>query len=91
MMPELRKFHVKLGEATQVKSGFLLIGPRTEVIYTGMVSKEIFSLAIGTSIMYNSMAYNVFLPMGHREVHAAGGRLEILEINPDYILFNYIG
>jgi hypothetical protein len=90
-MPELRKFHVKLGEVAAVKKGFLFWGLRTEIIYTGMPSKEVFSLAISTSIMYNSLAYNIFLPMGQREVHAADGRLEIQEVNPDYILFNYIG
>ena len=90
-MTELRKYHVKLGQTAQVKKGFLFFGPRTEIVYTGMPSKEVVSLAIGSSIMYNSMAYNIYLPMGQREVHAAGGRLEILEVNPDYILFNYIG
>lgn len=90
-MPELRKYYIKLGETAEVKKGFLFMGPRTEIIYTGMPSKEVFSLAIGNSIMYNSMAHNIFLPMGQREVHAAGGRIEILEVNPDAILFNYIG
>lgn len=90
-MTEVRKFQVKVGEVAQVKKGFLFFGPRTDIIYTGMVSKEIFSLAITFSVMYNSLAYNVYLPLGTREATLGGGRIEITEVTPDYILFNYIG
>ena len=90
-MPELRKYYLKLGEVAEVKKRFLFFGPRTDIVYTGMPNKEVLSLAISYSIMYNSLAYNIYVPIGQREVQAAGGRLEILEVNPDAILFNYIG
>ena len=90
-MTELRKYHVKLGQTARVKKGFLFIGPSTEIVYTGMPNKEVFSLAICSSIMYNSMAHNIFLPLGQREGYAAGGRIEILEVKPDTSLFNYLG
>ncbi len=90
-MTELRKFHVKLGQIAHLKKGFLFMGPKTEVIYAGMPGKEVFSLAITSTIMYNSLAYNIFVPSGQREVNVAGGRMEILEATPEYILFNFIG
>ncbi len=89
-MGEIRKYHLKLGESARVKKGFLFV-PEHSIVYAGMPAEGVFSLAVTFTIVYNSLAYNLYIPLSTKQLTAAGGRIEVIEVTPEMILFNYIG
>jgi len=89
-MAEIRKFHLKVGQEAHVKKGFLFLGSYRSLIYAGMPNDKVCSLVVTWSQVYNSMSYNLYNPVDQKSFQAAGGKIELIEATPEYILFNFI-
>lgn len=90
-MAEIRKHRLELGDGGTVKSPTLGIGTTWQIVYAGMPSHEVFSLGVTRQRGYWSTSYNLYCPVSQRTLKAAGGEVEILEVNPKAVVFNFIG
>jgi hypothetical protein len=68
---------LRIGEAARMKRGFMV---SYSVVYAGMVSDYVYSVAVTWTRGNNSAAYNLFLEKGHREIELFGGRLTVLDV-----------
>jgi len=66
---------------------FLWFLKRCQLTYAGMPTKDTFSLALSTSIVYNSETVNLYYPANARRLEIEGIGLEIAELTPEEIRF----
>jgi hypothetical protein len=67
------KYHLKFGKDT--------------IIYAGMPSDDVYSIAQRKSSGYQGYAWNLFYPKNRREINIDGVRLYIESVTPDEIAF----
>jgi hypothetical protein len=88
-MGEITKYHLKLGEEAKVDRGSLFTRPGHGIAYAGMPAREVYSLAITRTHGNNSMAYNLYFPADQKTVKVGNGTVNVLEVTPEHILFNF--
>ncbi len=88
-MGEITKYHLKLGEEAKVDKASLFTRPGHGIAYAGMSASEVYSLAITRTHGNNSMGYNLYFPAGQKTIKVAKGTVNVLEVTPEYILFNF--
>jgi hypothetical protein len=67
------KYHLKFGKDT--------------IIYAGMPSDEVYSIAQRKNSGYQGYAWNLFYPRNRREITIDGVKLYIESVTPDEIAF----
>ena len=87
-MGERTKYHLKLGEEAKVERGSLFTRPGQGIAYAGMPAREVYSLAITRTHGNNSMGYNLYFPADQETIKVGSGTVSVLEVTPEYILFN---
>jgi hypothetical protein len=88
-MGGITKYHLKLGEEAKVERGWFFMKPDYGVAYAGMPAREVYSLAITRTHGHNSMGYNLYFPADQKTIKVGSGTVNVLEVTPEYILFNY--
>jgi hypothetical protein len=89
-----QRYHLKVGEEITLEKGFpfwltVRFG-KLVVVYAGMPNASVYSLAMVYTAGYNSLAYNLYLPLTQTRVAAGKGYLEGVEATPEYIAFRYV-
>lgn len=79
----MREFHLKIGEQAQLKSNFFTAGHG--LMYAGMPSESVYSLAFIFSHGYQAMAANMYIPTSQRELTYQGYRIVVQDVRPDHI------
>lgn len=80
------EYVLQLGQDAKIKKGFFTT---YSVIYAGMVSDDVFSLAVTWTAGHASAAYNVYFGKGQREADLLGGHLTVLDVNRREIRFQF--
>ncbi|MBN1301015.1 MAG: hypothetical protein JW995_07340 [Melioribacteraceae bacterium] len=80
-------YTLKLGESAKVRPGILRAS--VSVIYTGMISADVYSVAVTWTSGNNSMAYNLYFPKHRHELLTPKGHIEIDYVSTDEIRFSY--
>lgn len=88
-MGEITKYHLKLGEEAKVVKGWFFMIPDHGIAYAGMPAKDVYSLAVTYTHVHNSMGYNLYFPADQKTIKVANGTVNVLEVTPEYILFNF--
>jgi hypothetical protein len=83
-MKEPKEYTLKLAESAKVKSGFMT---SYSLVYAGMLSDSVFSIALTWSSGHNSAGYNLYLDKGQREIKLLDGRLTVRDVNKNEIRF----
>jgi hypothetical protein len=83
-MNEPKEYTLKVGENAKVKSGFMT---SYSLVYAGMLSDYIFSIAVTWSSGNNSAAYNLYFEKGQREIKFLNGRLTVRDVSKSEIRF----
>ena len=83
-MKQPKEFALKVGEGAKVKSGFMT---SYSVVYAGMLSDHVFSIAVTWSFGHNSAGYNIYLDKGQRDIKFLDGRLTIRDVSKNEIRF----
>jgi hypothetical protein len=65
----------------------LMLG-KDNIIYAGMPSDEVYSIAQRKSNGYQGYAWNLFYPKNRREITIDGVRLYVERVTPDEIAFH---
>lgn len=85
MPKEHRDRILKVGDTVTLRSGF---ATKTTLVFGGMPDRETYTLIIGYTNGYNSLAYNLYYPVSRRSVVLSKRQLEILSITPDELRLN---
>jgi hypothetical protein len=64
----------------------LMLG-KDNIIYAGMPSEEVYSIAQRKSCGYQGYAWNLFYPKNRREITIDGVKLYVERVTPDEIAF----
>lgn len=80
-------YSLKIGETAKVKSSFFKSSE--SIIYAGMINDQIYSMAVSWTFGYNSMAYNLYLPLNQKEFYTQKGKVLVEYANKDEIRFTY--
>ena len=80
------QYTLRIGETAKVKKGFL---GSYAVIYAGMPNDSTYSLVITFSVGNAAMAYNLFVPIHHREIPVENGHVIVSNVNSTYISFTF--
>ena len=83
-MEETRTLDV--GQETTLRRGFFTTH---RMVYAGMPSDEVYSLAVMWTAGHTGVAYNVFVRTGQTQVELAKGRLTVFAVSPQQIRFRY--
>ena len=87
-MPQVTEYVLKVGESAPVRRGIMT---SYSVVYAGMVGDSTYSVVVTMFSGNRSMAYNLYLPKGQREIELPKGRLDVLSVSPEEIRFSYHG
>ncbi len=74
---------LNIGESAYIKKS--AFASTWEVVYAGMINERIYSVAITYGLGYNSMAYNLYLPISQREIYTKKGKVIVHDISPTRI------
>lgn len=80
-------YTLQLGESAKVRTG--IFKSSVSIVYSGMVSENIYTIAVTWSFGHNSMAYNLFFPKRQREIFTPKDRLEVEYVSSEQIRFSY--
>jgi hypothetical protein len=61
---------------------------RDRIIYAGMPSEEVYSIAERKAVNQQGYAWNLFYPKSRREVTIDGVKLHVERVTPDEIAFS---
>lgn len=78
---------LRLGESVKLQSG--IFQPTIYVIYAGMVSESIYSIAVRWSMGNNSLAYNLYFGDRQREIILPSGKLTVINVGKDQLIFKH--
>ena len=82
-----KEHRLKVGETAKIKRGFMT---SYSVVYAGMVSDRVYSIAVSWSSGHNSASHNLYLDRGQRELPLLGGRIVVLDVNQREIHFQFL-
>ena len=82
----MKRYTLKVGETAKVRSGFIT---SYAIVYAGMVSNAVYSVAVAWTCGQNSMAYNLFLSERQRQFQAAKGQVAVHRVSPEEIEFSF--
>lgn len=85
---EERRFTLKVGEEAVLRGGIWF--GRDTVAYAGMVNDSVYSLAFTRTRGYNSLAYNLYLPLDRASLVVAGGAIDQVQATPEGVTFRYL-
>ena len=83
-MNDPKEYTLSLGESAKVKSGFMT---SYSLIYAGMLSDYVFSIAVTWTSGNNSAGHNLYIERGQREIKLLGGRLTVRDVSKSEIRF----
>ncbi len=81
-----KEFRLQINESAKFSTP-IFVGHR--ITYAGMPSDKIYSLVISKTDGYHSRAYNLFIPIGHREVIHQKGKIIVQSVNSREINFRF--
>ena len=87
-MSQVMEYVLKVGESAPVRRGIIT---SYSVVYAGMVGDSTYSVVVTVFSSQRSMAYNLYLPRGQREIELPKGRLDVLSVSPEEMRFTYYG
>ena len=87
MPKEYKDLILKVGTPVTLRSGF---ATKTTLVFGGMPDRETYTLIIGYTNGYNSLAYNLYYPYSRRSVVLSKRQLEILSVTPDELRLNIL-
>lgn len=76
----MAEYTLQVGQEASIRRGFF---KKYSMLYAGMLSERVYSVAVTYTIGYNSMAYNLYFPVSRREITVAGKRLAVLRVSED--------
>ena len=82
------EINLKVGDKIKLKIGFLQ--DTLHLIYAGMPNEDTYSFILKKSMGYQGWAYNLFFPTSKKEIVLGKTRIQILNINPEFIVFRQI-
>jgi hypothetical protein len=82
------EYTLKPSQTVKVRPG--VFRSQVSVVYAGMLSENVFSIAVIWSYGHNSMAYNLFFPRNQREIEIPKGKLEITYVSEHELRFRHI-
>ena len=74
---------LKVGEKTKIKSGFLTA---LTLIYSGMISKEIFSISIIYGTGHQGFSYSLFYQKDTKSINIGNEKFSIVEVSSDKLI-----
>ena len=83
-MSKAREHSLKIGESAFIKRGFLT---KVSLIYAGIPNEKVYSLVVSWSSGYNSLAYNLYIPIDQRQIEISDVKLTIESLSPNEIHF----
>jgi hypothetical protein len=83
------EYNLTIGESALLEESSS--GRQVYVVYAGMPSERVFSLAITSSPDGRSGGYNLYLPATQRIVQLEENRLDVLHVTPEGIVFRFAG
>ena len=86
-MSETKEYTLRLGESATVRPG--LFKAKVEVVFAGMVSDDAYSIAVKWSWSNNSLAYNLYFSNRDREIVLPAGKMTVIDLGREKILFKY--
>ena len=87
-MSQVSEYILMVGEYAPVRRGILT---SYSVVYAGLVGDSTYSVVVTVFSSQCSMAYNLYLPRGQREIELPKGRLDVLSVSPEEMRFTYYG
>jgi len=86
-MKETTEHILKLGEEAKIQSGVFQANVR--VIFAGMVSDSVYSIVVRWSMGNNSLAYNLYFSDRQREISLPKGKITVINVGRDQLIFKY--
>lgn len=86
-MKQTTEHILKLGEAADIQGG--IFQANIKVIYAGMVSDSSYSIVVRWSMGNNSLAYNLYFTDRQREIHLPKGKLIVINVGRDQLIFKH--
>ncbi len=86
-MPETTEYTLRLGESATVRPGFFKA--KLEVVFAGAVNNDTYSIAVKWSLGNNSAAYNLYFSDRQRDICLPAGKVVVITVMKDKILFKY--
>ena len=86
-MSETTEYTLRLGEFATVRPG--LFKAKVEVVFTGMVNDDVYSIAVKWTWSNNSLAYNLYFSSRQREIVLPAGKMTVIDVGREKILFKY--
>ncbi len=74
-----RSHDLRIGESVRIKRGFMT---KISLVYAGMPSDGVFSLAVTTTAGHMGMGYNLFFPVDRRQLEVAGVPIMVQAVSP---------
>jgi len=72
-----------VGEKTKIKFGFM---DSITLIYCGMVSKDVFSLALLFGSGYQGYSYNLYFPVDSRNIKIGSISLSVVNVKSEQLI-----
>ncbi|MBL7200421.1 MAG: hypothetical protein ISS56_09750 [Anaerolineae bacterium] len=85
----IEEYNLKIGESALLERSSS--GRQVYVVYAGMPSERVFSLAVTSSPDGHTGGYNLYLPATQRIVQLEESRLDVLHVTPEGIVFRCAG
>jgi hypothetical protein len=79
----MKEFQLKIGEQADLRKGILRASHA--VVYAGMPSEQVYSLAFTYFFGNQALGVNLFVPKTQKEVTYKEWRIVVLEVRPDRI------
>ena len=86
-MSETKEYTLHLGEFATVRPG--LFKAKVEVVFAGMVHEDTYSIAVKWTWSNNSLAYNLYFSSRQREIVLPAGKMTVIDVGREKILFKY--
>lgn len=77
-------YELQINESMPIKRGWM---SRVYLVFTGMPSDSVYSVAITYTNVHNSCAYNLYIPKSHNEVKLIRGRIIVQRVTSTSISF----
>lgn len=82
----MKSVELNVGESAVISRN--IFASSWTIIYAGMISERVYSVAITFAFGNHKMAYNLFLNQGQREITTPKGRIHIHNYSPERISFS---
>ena len=86
-MTETTEYILRLGETVTLRPSFFKAG--IKVVYAGALNRDTFSIAVQWSRGNNSLSYNLYFTDRQLEIFLPSGKIKVINISADKMLFKY--